>query len=88
MRLFETDFWIIDIDIYFKSIQVQESLFGTEQVFLSLNGTDKDYSSLNETKKDGDGFQVCLGPWKSMQDGASLFRPEWVHASLNETVWT
>ena len=51
----------MDIDIHFKSIRVQEGLFGTEQVYLSLNETDKDCSSLNKTKKDGDEFQFCLG---------------------------
>ena len=76
MRLFETEFWIIDVGALFKSIRVQEGLFGTEQVYPSLNGTGQDCSSLNKTKKDGDIFQVCLGPWKSMQDGTGLFRYE------------
>ena len=76
MRLFEPDFRIINIDTAFKSIQVQEGLFGTEKVCPSLNGTDKDRSSLNKTKKDGDKFQVCL----------SLSRSVWVRPGLNRSV--
>ena len=76
MRLFEPEFRIVDIDIPFKSIWVQEGLFRTEQVYLSLNGTDRDCLSLNRTKKDRDKFQVCL----------SLIRSVWVRPGLNKSV--